>query len=147
MKIPKLIPGEEFTDLDLLSKLLQPKRTAPKSKIEVLGSEENLQRSEDSEDDEEDQEEAIQNWEIEQSIVNEERDLVQSKSNSLGTSCLSSKCPEKSIISDSTYGFGNERSDIFQKLEEESSELFENYKISTVPNDERSKLRLEAENE
>ena len=87
MKIPKLIPGEEFTDLDLLSKLLQPKRTAPKSKIEVLGSEENLERSEDSEEDEEDQEEAIQNWEIEQSIVNEERDLVQSKSNSLGTSC------------------------------------------------------------
>ena len=60
---------------------------------------------------------------------------------------VSSECPEKSIISDSTYGFGNERSDIFQKLEEESSELFENYKISTVPNDQRSKLRLEAENE
>ena len=87
MKIPKLVPGEEFTDLDLLSKLLQPKRTAPKSKIEVLGSEQNPERSEDSEEDD-DEEEAIQNWEIEQSIVNEERDLVQSKSNSLGTSCL-----------------------------------------------------------
>ena len=33
------MPGEEFVDLDLLSKLLQPKRTAPKSKIEVLESE------------------------------------------------------------------------------------------------------------
>ena len=84
------MPGEEFVDLDLLSKLLQPKRTAPKSKIEVLDSE-NL---EDSDENESDEEEAIQNWEIEQSIVNEERDLVQSKSNSLGTSCLSSECPE-----------------------------------------------------
>lgn len=67
------MPGEEFVDLDLLSKLLQPKRTAPKSKIEVLDSE-NL---EDSDEDEE--EEAIQNWEIEQSVVNEEKDLVQSR--------------------------------------------------------------------
>jgi len=73
IKIPKLVPGEEFVDLDLLSKLLQPKRTAPKSKIEVLDSE-NL---EDSDEDEE--EEAIQNWEIEQSVVNEEKDLVQSR--------------------------------------------------------------------
>ena len=67
------MPGEEFVDLDLLSKLLQPKRTAPKSKIEVLDSE-NL---EDSDEDEE--EEAIQNWEIEQSVVNEAKDLVQSR--------------------------------------------------------------------
>lgn len=75
IKIPKLVPGEEFVDLDLLSKLLQPKRTAPKSKIEVLDSE-NL---EDSDENESDEEEAIQNWEIEQSIVNEEKDLVQSR--------------------------------------------------------------------
>ena len=67
------MPGEEFIDLDLLSKLLQPKRTAPKSKIEVLDSE-NLEDS-----DEDDEEEAIQNWEIEQSVVNEEKDLVQSR--------------------------------------------------------------------
>lgn len=67
------MPGEEFVDLDLLSKLLQPKRTAPKSKIEVLDSE-NLEDS-----DEDDEEEAIQNWEIEQSVVNEEKDLVQSR--------------------------------------------------------------------
>jgi len=73
IKIPKLVPGEEFVDLDLISKLLQPKRTAPKSKIEVLESE-NL---EDSDENESDEEEAIQNWEIEQSIVNEEKDLVQ----------------------------------------------------------------------
>ena len=72
VKIPKLVPGEEFSDLDLLSKLLQPKRTTPKSRIEVIDSE-NL------EDSEEDEEEAIQNWEIEQSIVNEEKDLVQSR--------------------------------------------------------------------
>ena len=69
------MPGEEFVDLDLLSKLLQPKRTAPKSKIEVLDSE-NL---EDSDENESDEEEAIQNWEIEQSIVDEEKDLVQSR--------------------------------------------------------------------
>ena len=74
IKIPKLVPGEEFADLDLLSKLLQPKRTAPKSKIEVIDSE-NLEDS----DEDEDLEEAIQNWEIEQSIVNEEKDLVQSR--------------------------------------------------------------------
>ena len=67
------MPGEEFVDLDLLSKLLQPKRTAPKSKIEVLDSE-NLEDS-----DEDGEEEAIQNWEIEQSVVNEEKDLVQSR--------------------------------------------------------------------
>ena len=67
------MPGEEFVDLDLLSNLLQPKRTAPKSKIEVLDSE-NLEDS-----DEDGEEEAIQNWEIEQSVVNEEKDLVQSR--------------------------------------------------------------------
>ena len=72
-----MVAGEEFTDLNLLSKLLQPKRTAKKSKIEVIDSQ-NIDNGSE-EDSEDDEEEAIQNWEIEQSIVNEEKDLVQSR--------------------------------------------------------------------
>lgn len=77
----------------------------------------------DNEEDTDD-EEAIQNWEIEQTIA-EDVDLIQN----------------------STYGFGNGRSDIFQRLEEESTELFENYKISSVSNEKRRELRIQAENE
>ena len=51
------------------------------------------------------------------------------------------------LILESTYGFGNKRFDIFQKMEEEASELFENYKISKIPNSERRELRISAETE
>jgi len=59
IKVPKLIPGEEFTNLNLLKKLLQTKNEENVNKIEVLSELEN-------ENNENEIEENIENWEMEQ---------------------------------------------------------------------------------
>ena len=52
---------------------------------------------------------------------------------------------EEPITEGSSYGFANLRSDIFQRLREESSELFEYLEISTVKNSERTEMRVHSE--
>ena len=73
--------------------------------------------------DEFDEEEELQNWEIEQEIN------------------------EQPLLNDSTYGFANRQQDIFQRLSEEASELFELYNLAQVTNQNRQKERLLAEQE
>jgi len=117
VRVLKLTPGEEFTDLDMLSKLLATKKPPPPpmARIEVMDSE--------GEDEYEmDAEEALQNWEMEQTVDD-----------------------EKVANTESTYGFANRRSDIFQRLSEEASELFELYTIAQVSNQDRTKERVTAE--
>ena len=71
----------------------------------------------DGDDDyEEMEEEELQNWEMEQNLE------------------------EPDILSNSTYGFANKRSDIFQKLSEEATELLEMYNIASMPNKVRAYL-------
>ena len=73
--------------------------------------------------DEFDEEEELQNWEIEQEIN------------------------EQPLLNDSTYGFANRQQDIFQRLSEEASELFELYNVAQITNQNRQKERLLAEQE
>ena len=73
-------------------------------------------------DAEECEEQEIDDWEFSQEITSEEP-----------------------IIEGSSYGFANLRSDIFQRLREESSELFEYLEISTVKNAERTEMRIHSE--
>ena len=69
----------------------------------------------DGDDDyEEMAEEELQNWEMEQNLE------------------------EPDILSNSTYGFANKRSDIFQKILEEATELLEMYNIASRPNKVRA---------
>ena len=57
------------------------------------------------------------------------------------------KVIDTDVITTSTYGFGNNQSDVFQKLTEESSELFEKLDIASVPNRERPQMRIDFEKE
>ena len=73
-------------------------------------------------DGEDHEEQEIEDWEFTQEITSEEP-----------------------ITEGSSYGFANLRSDIFQRLREESSELFEYLEISTVKNSERTEMRVHSE--
>lgn len=75
-----------------------------------------------ADDGEDCEEQEIEDWEFAQEITSEEP-----------------------ITEGSSYGFANLRSDIFQRLREESSELFEYLEISTVKNAERTEMRVHAE--
>jgi hypothetical protein len=68
------------------------------------------------------EEQEIEDWEFSQEITSEEP-----------------------IAEDSSYGFANMRSDILQRLREESRELFEYLEISTVKNAERTEMRVHSE--
>ena len=70
------------------------------------------------------EEEEIEDWEMPQEITS-----------------------EAPITEGSTYGFANLRSDIFQRLREESSELFDYLEVSTVRNAERTEIRVLFEQE
>ena len=70
------------------------------------------------------EEEEIEDWEMPQEIAS-----------------------EAPITEGSTYGFANLRSDIFQRLREESSELFDYLEVSTVRNAERTEIRVLFEQE
>lgn len=71
--------------------------------------------------DEDEDEENIESWEIEQKI------------------------DESALIGSSSYGFANRQTDVFQRLEEEALELFDRTNIATVPNAERTNMRLDFE--
>ena len=75
-----------------------------------------------ADDGEDCEEQEIEDWEFSQEITSEEP-----------------------ITEGSSYGFANLRSDIFQRLREESSELFEYLEISTVKNAERTEMRFHSE--
>ena len=66
-------------------------------------------------------EENIESWEIEQKIDDSE------------------------LIESSSYGFANRQTDVFQRLEEEAMELFDRTNIATVPNAQRTNMRLDFE--
>ena len=55
------------------------------------------------------------------------------------------KIETENINTKSTYGFANSRADIFQKLSEEATELFEDFEIAKIENNKRAELRIQCE--
>ncbi|KAM3914600.1 protein SHQ1 homolog [Leptodactylus fuscus] len=116
VQVPKETPGQQFEGLDLLTSLLAPKGTRTcKPLIEEIGS-----ANEDPEDDEEEFD-----WQIEQTPYEE-------------PSCdaLNSPC---------SYGFGNLRSGVFRRLQEELNDVIDLRDPDVTPASERTQRRLAAE--
>ncbi|XP_061474588.1 protein SHQ1 homolog isoform X2 [Rhineura floridana] len=116
--LPKEILGENFDGLDMLTALLAPKKSrSAKSLVEEMGAE-NEEKVEEEEEEEFD-------WEIEQTLYEESKE-----------SPLCSAC---------TYGFGNLKSDVFRRLQDELNEVIDIKNPDLTPAAERREKRLAAE--
>nr|XP_056702722.1 protein SHQ1 homolog [Euleptes europaea] len=118
IKLPKETPGAYFEGLDMLTALLAPKKSrSAKPLIQEIGLYAN--NAGNGEEEEE------FDWEIEQIPYEESRE-----------DCLCSSCG---------YGFGNQKSGVFRRLQEELSEVIDIKNPDATPTDERRKQRLVAE--
>ncbi|XP_065543532.1 protein SHQ1 homolog isoform X2 [Lathamus discolor] len=115
IRLPKEIPGQYFEGLDMLTSLLAPKKSRSAKPL----VEEIAASAELSEEEEEEFD-----WEIEQ------------------TPCKDSA---ESSIPQYCYGFGNLRSGVFQRLQDELSDVIDIKDPDQTPVDERRRKRLEAE--
>ncbi|NXW54760.1 SHQ1 protein, partial [Eurystomus gularis] len=114
--LPKEIPGQYFEGLDMLTSLLAPKKSrSAKPLVEEIAASAELSEEEDEEFD----------WEIEQTPYKESAE---------GT--LPPQC---------RYGFGNLRSGVFQRLQDELSDVIDIRDPDQTPVDERRRKRLAAE--
>ncbi|KAM6176851.1 protein SHQ1 homolog [Erethizon dorsatum] len=118
IRLPKETPGQHFEGLNMLTSLLAPRKSrTAKPLVEEIGA------SEVSEEVEDDDEEF--DWEIEQTPYEE-----------VSESALSPQC---------YYGFGNLRSGVFQRLQDELSEVIDIKNPDFTPAAERRQKRLAAE--
>ncbi|XP_053234152.1 protein SHQ1 homolog [Podarcis raffonei] len=116
--LPKEVPGENFDGLDMLTALLAPKKSrSAKPLVEEMGAE--IQEEEEEEEEEE------FDWEIEQTPYVESKD-----------SPLCSPC---------TYGFGNLKSGVFRRLQDELNDVIDIKNPDVTPAAERREKRLAAE--
>ncbi|XP_062977988.1 protein SHQ1 homolog [Elgaria multicarinata webbii] len=116
--LPKEIPGEMFEGLDMLTALLAPKKSrSAKPLVEEMAS------GADNEEDMEEEEEF--DWEIEQTLYEESRETL-----------LCSTC---------TYGFGNQKSGVFSRLQDELNDVIDIKNPDLTPAVERREKRLAAE--
>ncbi|XP_042195491.1 protein SHQ1 homolog isoform X2 [Callorhinchus milii] len=117
VKVPKVVAGEYFEGLDMLTALLAPKGSrSAKPLVEELGgtADHDVEEDEDEFD-----------WEIEQSpFVDLEENIA------------SSGCP---------YGFGNLRWGVFKRLQNELSDVIDLKEPDSTTWEERRQLRLAAE--
>ncbi|KAM9227531.1 protein SHQ1 homolog [Leptosomus discolor] len=117
IRLPKEIPGQYFEGLDMLTSLLAPKKSrSAKPLVEEIAASAEL--SEEEEEEEFD-------WEIEQTPYKESAE---------GTLPLQYR-----------YGFGNLRSGVFQRLQDELSDVIDIKDPDQTPVDERRRKRLAAE--
>ncbi|KAM4720917.1 protein SHQ1 homolog [Rhinophrynus dorsalis] len=115
--IAKETPGQHFEGLDLLTSLLAPKGSrSSKPLVEEIGS--------SNENPEEDEEEEF-DWQIEQTPFEEPSADV-----------TNSQC---------TYGFGNLRTGVFRRLQEELNDVIDLRDPDVTPASERTHRRLAAE--
>lgn len=125
IKVPKQVPGEEFDGLDMITKLLTPKgqTSAKQPLIEVIddGNEHNPENP----DSEEEEEEEEFDWHVKQHPFQEEEVLLDAPK----------------------YGFANQRSGVFGKLQEEICEIVDLKEPDKVSFKDRRKLRIESEND
>ncbi|XP_042307636.1 protein SHQ1 homolog isoform X3 [Sceloporus undulatus] len=116
IRLPKETPGEKFDGLDMLTALLAPtKSRSAKPLIEEMGTE----------NDEDIEEEEEFDWEIEQTLCEESKE-----------SFLCSLC---------TYGFGNQKSGVFKRLQDELNEVIDIKNPDSTTAAERREKRLAAE--
>lgn len=119
IRLPKETPGQHFEGLNMLTALLAPRKSrTAKLLVEEIGV------SEVSEEGVEDDDEEF-DWEIEQSPYEE--------------------VPESALNPECRYGFGNLRSGVFQRLQDELSEVIDIKDPDFTPAAERRQKRLAAE--
>ncbi|NXJ82122.1 SHQ1 protein, partial [Trogon melanurus] len=115
IQLPKEIPGQYFEGLDMLTSLLAPKKSRSAKPLV-----EEIAASELSEEEEEEFD-----WEIEQTPYKESA--------------------ESTLPVQYHYGFGNLRSGVFQRLQDELSDVIDIKDPDQTPVDERRRKRLAAE--
>ncbi|XP_068762836.1 protein SHQ1 homolog isoform X1 [Struthio camelus] len=118
IQIPKEIPGQYFEGLDMLTSLLAPKKLrSAKPLVEEIAA--SAQLSEEEEEEEE------FDWEIEQTPYEE--------------------TAESTLQQQYCYGFGNLHSGVFERLQDELSDVIDIKDPDRVPVNERRRKRLAAE--
>ncbi|KAG8436024.1 hypothetical protein GDO86_007211 [Hymenochirus boettgeri] len=118
IRAPKETPGQHFEGLNLLTSLLAPKGSrSSKPLIEEIGSSKDVI--------EEDDDGGEFDWQIEQTPFVEPSDDI-----------LKSQC---------TYGFGNLRTGVFTRLQEELTDVIDLRDPDVTPTCERTNRRLAAE--
>ncbi|XP_033922447.1 protein SHQ1 homolog [Melopsittacus undulatus] len=114
--LPKEIPGQYFEGLDMLTSLLTPKKSrSAKPLVEEIAASAELSEEEEEEFD----------WEIEQTPYKDSA--------------------ENGLPLQYCYGFGNLRSGVFQRLQDELSDVIDIKDPDQTPVDERRRKRLAAE--
>ncbi|EMP28834.1 Protein SHQ1 like protein [Chelonia mydas] len=120
VRLPKETPGQYFDGLDMLTALLaQKKSRSAKPLVEEIGTSAELAEEEEEEEEEE------FDWEIEQTPYHE-----------IAESTLHLQC---------CYGFGNLKSGVFQRLQDELSDVIDVKDPDLTPADGRRQKRLETE--
>ncbi|NWH73206.1 SHQ1 protein, partial [Piaya cayana] len=116
IKLPKETPGQYFEGLDMLTSLLAPKKSrSAKPLVEEIAASAELSEEEEEEFD----------WEVEQTPYEESA--------------------ESPLPLQYHYGFGNLRSGVFQRLQDELSDVIDVKDPDQTPVDERTRKRLAAE--
>ncbi|NWU96985.1 SHQ1 protein, partial [Upupa epops] len=116
IRLPKETPGQYFEGLDMLTSLLAPKKSrSAKPLVEEIADAAELSEEEEEEFD----------WEIEQTPYKESS--------------------EDALPPQYCYGFGNLRSGVFQRLQDELGEVIDIKDPDQTPVDERRRKRLIAE--
>ncbi|XP_005383826.1 PREDICTED: protein SHQ1 homolog isoform X2 [Chinchilla lanigera] len=119
IRLPKETPGQHFEGLNMLTALLAPRKSrTAKPLVEEIGASEVSKEVVEDDDEEFD-------WEIEQTPYEEASE-----------SALNPQCH---------YGFGNLRSGVFQRLQDELSEVTDIKNPDFTPAAERRQKRLAAE--
>ncbi|XP_010139131.1 PREDICTED: protein SHQ1 homolog, partial [Buceros rhinoceros silvestris] len=116
IRLPKEVPGQYFEGLDMLTSLLAPKKSrSAKPLVEEIAASAELSEGEEDNFD----------WEIEQTPYEESA--------------------ESTLLPQYCYGFGNLRSGVFQRLQDELSDVIDVKNPDQTPVDERREKRLAAE--
>ncbi|ESO07604.1 hypothetical protein HELRODRAFT_190991, partial [Helobdella robusta] len=136
IKVPKANPGEEFLDLDLLTKLLtvRGKTEAKPPSIEIITDKLNgLSTNSGNLEDEENEvlEDDEIDWHIDQQPVTHDGDEDDDPTN------VSIKKP--------MYGFGHLRSGVFKTLKEELDDVVDLKNVDGVDEEMRRKMRTDVE--
>uniref|UniRef100_A0A8C6DX31 Protein SHQ1 homolog n=1 Tax=Moschus moschiferus TaxID=68415 RepID=A0A8C6DX31_MOSMO len=119
IRLPKETPGQHFEGLNMLTALLAPRKSrTAKPLVEEIGASEVSEEGVEDDDDEFD-------WEIEQSPYEE--------------------VPESALNPNCRYGFGNLRSGVFQRLQDELSDVIDIKDPDFTSAAERRQKRLDAE--
>uniref|UniRef100_A0A673C6J6 Protein SHQ1 homolog n=1 Tax=Sphaeramia orbicularis TaxID=375764 RepID=A0A673C6J6_9TELE len=119
LRVPKETTGEHFEGLQLLTSLLAPKGSrSAKPLVEDVSTRDNEEQEEDDEEDEFD-------WQIEQQVYEE--------------------ISEEELRGLNKYGFGNQRSGVFARLQEELGDVIDIKNPEGTTAAERRQRRLEAE--